>query len=108
MTDKPAVGQQRTAVASIDQRSERQSRDCLAGAEGETDGEANLCVGQAELVLSVLCEPVSTWQSSANELAPSGSKRLPLRQGGGAAVLGCGAVDEVALLSKMVVKRGVN
>lgn len=59
-------------------------------------------------VLSVLCEPVSTWQSPAYELTPSGGKLLPLRQGGGATFLECGAVDEVAFLGKMVVKRGMN
>lgn len=64
--------------------------------------------GLQQRVLSVLCEPVSTWQSSVHELTPSGSKHLPLRQGSGAALLECGAVDEVAFLSKVVVKRGVN
>ena len=57
-------------------------------------------------MLSVLCEPVSTWQSSIHELTASGSKHLPFRQGGGAAFLECGAIDEVALLGEVVVERG--
>jgi len=61
----------------------------------------------AGMELSVLCEPVSTWRSSAYELTPSGSKHLPLHQGGGAAFLECGAVDEVAFLGEVVVERGV-
>ena len=58
-------------------------------------------------VLSVLSEPVSTWQILAHELKPSGSKHLPLRQCGGAAILECGAVDEMAFLGKVVVERSV-
>ena len=59
-------------------------------------------------MLSVLCEPVSTWQSSIYELAASGSKRLPFRQGGGAAFLECGAIDEVAFLGEVVVERSMD
>jgi hypothetical protein len=66
------------------------------------------CTSTVRKVLSVLCEPVSTWRSLAHELTSSAGERLPLRQCGGAAFLECGAVDEMAFLGKVVVERGVD
>ena len=60
-------------------------------------------------VLSVLCEPVSTWPSMGFDELTSGSKRrLPLRQGSGAALLECGAIDEMTFVGEVVVERGVD
>lgn len=61
-----------------------------------------------EREVSVGCELVSAWPSSALDQRGSGRKHLPLRQGSGAAFLVSGSVDEMAFQSKVVVDAGVN
>jgi len=61
-----------------------------------------------ERALSIFWEPVSTWPSSAYELHPSASERLPLRQSGGAAFVVSVPVDEMAFQGEVVVDVGVD
>jgi len=61
-----------------------------------------------QLVLSVQCELVSIWQSSAHDQPLSSGKHLPLRQDGGAVFVVSVSVDEMTFEGEVVVERSVN